>query len=82
LHVLAAGSTTQISPSLGGQGPIQHNESLDPGHWTMCPCQMAYKSVEWFKQGARMSLGIPVYSDHAIAAYFAYFSKMHIFSSI
>jgi len=30
-------------------------------------------------------LGIPVYSDHAIAAYFAYFAKMrisHIFSHI
>ena len=41
----------QISPSPRGQGPPSNTMC----HWThKCACQIAPKSVEWFKQDARM----------------------------
>jgi len=40
----------QISSFLGLKDPIEHNMSLN----LKCTCRMAYKSVEWLKQNARI----------------------------
>ena len=51
LHVLPGGSTPKFPASLGGQGPHLTQCVIGPHK---CTCQMASKSVERFKQGARM----------------------------
>ena len=56
------GVRPQISPSPGGQGPHLTQCVIVPHK---CSCQMASKSVERFKQGARMWQTTDRQTDHA-----------------